>query len=390
MSQIRVARRVLTEIIAAMAFPILLLSLLVAPASAAVLTELDRSRARWCGVGTMPLRPADQSWAQWVARQLRSRSMWRTGLPVLVAATLLSALSLAVAFFGFIGAAALVFSPVFWSFGIAAQVGPFTPKSLTESFLAMPAGVLLGAFTTVLLTGISLLRDLVLHAFSRSQDPDLLAKLEELRSSRASLTTAFEFERRRIERDLHDGAQQELVAVVMRLGMLEAAASASGEERVVELARQAQDQAEHALERLRETVREIHPRELSDLGLVAAVRELAARSPLRVELNSTGDDARLSSPTATAAYFTVSEALTNITKHAGVGSARIDLQCDSSGVRVCVRDDGAGGAEIDAGSGLAGLRERMRSIGGELEIRSPADGRGTEVIASAPGQPTWE
>ncbi|MFD7720025.1 histidine kinase [Streptomyces sp. NPDC059814] len=390
MSQIRAARRVLTEIIAAMAFPILLLSLLVAPASAAVLTELDRSRARWCGVGTMPLRPADQSWAQWVARQLRSRSMWRTDLPVLVAATLLSALSLVVAFFGFIGAAALVFSPVFWSFGIAAQVGPFTPASLTESFLAMPAGVLLGAVTAGLLTGISLLRDLVLRTFSISRNPDLLAKLEELRTSRASLTTAFEFERRRIERDLHDGAQQELVAVVMRLGMLEAAASASGEERIVELARQAQDQAEHALERLRETVREIHPRELSDLGLVAAVRELAARSPLRVELNSTGDDAHLSSPTATAAYFTVSEALTNITKHAGVGSARIDLECNSGGVRVCVRDDGAGGAEIDAGSGLAGLRERMRSIGGELEIRSPADGGGTEVVASAPGQPTWK
>ncbi|MFB8219173.1 sensor histidine kinase [Streptomyces anulatus] len=390
MSRIRVARRVLTEIIAAMAFPILLLSLLVAPASAAVLTELDRSRARWCGVDTMPLRPADQSWKQWVARRMRSRSTWRTGLPVLVAATLLSALSLVVAFFGFIGAAVLVFSPVFWSFGIAAQVGPFTPDSLTESFLAMPAGVLLGAVTTGLLVGISLLRDLVLRIFSRSRDPDLLAKLEELRTSRASLTTAFEFERRRIERDLHDGAQQELVAVVMRLGMLEAAASASGEERIVELARQAQDQAEHALERLRETVREIHPRELSDLGLVAAVRELAARSPLRVELNSTGDDAQLSSPTAAAAYFTVSEALTNITKHAGVDSARIDLRCDSRGVRVCVRDDGAGGADIAAGSGLAGLRERMRSIGGELEIRSPADGRGTEVVASAPGRPAWE
>ncbi|MGW0671138.1 histidine kinase [Streptomyces sp. NPDC002746] len=390
MSQIRVARRVLTEIIAAMAFPILLLSLVVAPVSAAVLTELDRSRARWCGVGTMPLRPADQSWAQWVARRLRSRSMWRTDLPVFVAATLLSALSLVVEFFGFIGSAALVLSPVLWSFGIAAQVGPFTPASLTESFLAIPAGVLLGAVTTGILTGISLLRDLALRIFSRTRDPSLLAKLEELRTSRASLTTAFELERRRIERDLHDGAQQELVAVVMRLGMLEAAASASGEERIVELARQAQDQAEHALERLRETVREIHPRELSDLGLVAAVRELAARSPLRVELHSTGDDAQLSSQTATAAYFTVSEALTNITKHAGVGSARIDLRCNSSGVLVRVRDDGAGGAEINAGSGLAGLRERMRSIGGELEIRSPADGGGTEVVASAPGQPTWE
>ncbi|OKI45904.1 histidine kinase [Streptomyces sp. TSRI0281] len=390
MAQIRIARRVLTECIAAMAFPILLLSILVSPVSAPVVAETDRSRARWCGVETMPLKPSDHSWAQWVALRLRSRSMWRTDLPVFVTAVLLSALSLLVAFFGFIGAAALVFSPVFWLFGIAAQVGPFTPESVRETLLAMPAGIVLGAVTTTVLTGTSFLRDLLLRTLSRSRDPDLLAKLEELRTSRASLTAAFEFERQRIERDLHDGAQQELVAVVMRLGMLEATATtaAADQERIVRLARQAQVHAERALERLRDTVREIHPRELSDLGLIAAVRELAARSPLRVELNSTGDDAQLSSPTATAVYFTVSEALTNISKHAGVGSARIDLRCATTDVHVRVHDDGVGGARIYAGSGLAGLRERMRSVGGNLEILSPPGG-GTLVVASAPSQPPW-
>ncbi|MEU0633105.1 sensor histidine kinase [Streptomyces sp. NPDC005989] len=390
MAQIRIARRVLTECIAAMAFPILLLSILVAPVSAPVVAETDRSRARWCGVETMPLKPSDDSWAQWVAPRLRSRSMWRTDLPVFVTAVLLSALSLLVAFFGFIGAAALVFSPVFWLFGIAAQVGPFTPESVRETLLAMPAGIVLGAVTTTVLTGTSFLRDLLLRTFSRSRDPDLLAKLEELRTSRASLTAAFEFERQRIERDLHDGAQQELVAVVMRLGMLEATATAAAadQERIVRLARQAQAHAERALERLRDTVRNIHPRELTDLGLIAAVRELAARSPLRVELNSTGDDAQLSSPTATAVYFTVSEALTNISKHAGVGSARIDLRCTTTDVHVRVHDDGVGGARIYAGSGLAGLRERMRSVGGNLEILSPPGG-GTLVVASAPSQPPW-
>ncbi|MFF2964103.1 sensor histidine kinase [Streptomyces sp. NPDC057963] len=392
MAQIRIARRVLTECIAAMAFPILLLSILVAPVSAPVVAETDRSRARWCGVETMPLKPSDHSWAQWVAPRLRSRSMWRTDLPVFVTAVLLSALSLLVAFFGFIGAAALVFSPVFWLFGTAAQVGPFTPESVGETLLAMPAGIVLGAVTTTVLTGTSFLRDLLLRAFSRSRDPDLLAKLEELRTSRASLTAAFEFERQRIERDLHDGAQQELVAVVMRLGMLEATATATAaaadQERIVRLARQAQAHAERALERLRDTVRDIHPRELSDLGLIAAVRELAARSPLRVELTSTGDDAQLSSPTATAVYFTVSEALTNISKHAGVGNARIDLRCVTTDVHVRVHDDGVGGARIDTGSGLAGLRERMRSVGGNLEILSPPGG-GTLVVASAPSQPPW-
>ncbi|MFD4656372.1 histidine kinase [Kitasatospora sp. NPDC058444] len=388
MAQIRVARRLLTEFVAAAAFPILLISVLAAPVSVPVVAELDRSRAQWCGVRTMPLRPADRSWPQWVAGRLRARSVWRTDLPVFVTAALLSALSLLVGFFGFIGALALVFSPVFWGFGIAAKVGPFTPAALWETFAAVPAGIALGAVTVGALAGISLLRDLLLRAFSGSRNPDLLAKLEELHASRASLTAAFENERRRIERDLHDGAQQELVALVMRLGILEAAATATDQERIVQLARQAQGQAERALERLRETVRDIHPSELSDLGLVAAVRELVARSPLQVELTSTGTDAWLSSTIATAVYFTVSEALTNIAKHAGVGSARIEMRCTESGVRVRVGDDGAGGARISTGSGLSGLRERMRSVGGNLEIISPPGG-GTEVVASAPAQPPW-
>lgn len=386
MAQIRLVRRVLTELVAAITFPILLLSLLFVPVAAPVVAEVDRSRAHLCGAEALPLRPAAQSWTRWVTLRLRSKSVWRTDLPVFLATLLLSALSLLISFFGFIGAAALVFSPVLWAFGIAAQVGPFTPKSVQQTLLAVPAGIALGAVTVSSLTGVSLLRDLLLRAFSRSRDSDLLAKLEELRSSRASLTAAFEIERQRIERDLHDGAQQELVAVVMRLGMLEA--HDDGDERTVQLARQAQAHAERALERLRETVRDIHPRELSDLGLIAAVRELAARSPLRVELTSNGDDSQLSSPTATAVYFTVSEALTNIAKHAGVGTAQIDMKCAKTGVKVRVRDDGAGGARLDAGSGLAGLRERMRSVGGDLEILSPAGG-GTKVTASAPSQPPW-
>ncbi|WKU48044.1 sensor histidine kinase [Streptomyces sp. VNUA116] len=388
MAQARTARRLLTEFIAAAAFPILLISVLAAPVSVPVVAELDRSRAQWCGVRTMPLRPAGRSWAQWVAGRLRTRSVWRTDLPVFVTATLLSALSLLVGFFGFISALALVFSPVLWGFGIAATVGPFTPASLWEALLAVPAGIALGAVTAGALAGVSLLRDLLLRAFSGSRNPDLQAKLEELRVSRASLTAAFENERRRIERDLHDGAQQELVALVMRLGILETAATATNQERIIQLARQAQGQAERALERLRETVRDIHPSELSDLGLIAAVRELVARSPLRVELTGTGTDALLSSPIAAAVYFTVSEALTNIAKHAGVESAQIEMRCTENGVRVRVHDDGVGGARISTGSGLSGLRERMRSVGGNLEIISPPGG-GTEVVASAPAQPPW-
>jgi signal transduction histidine kinase len=383
MRQVHVVRRLLTELVAAVAFPALLLSVLATPVSAAVVAELDRSRATLCGAPVTALRPPTRTWAQWVGSRVRSRAVWRRDLPVFLGATVLSAVALVVAFFGFVGAVALVFSPVFWLFGVAAQVGPFVPQNVQQTLLATPAGVALFVVTTGLLTGVSLLRDVLLRAVSTDSDPALLAAMDELRASRASLNAAFEEERRRIERDLHDGAQQELVAVVMRLGMLEAVAEAGEDQRVLQLAEQARAHAELALERLRETVRGIHPRELSDLGLDAAVRELAARSPLQIDLAITGDDTHLSPPTAAALYFTISEALTNVAKHSGVDTAQVSLQFSSSGVRVRVHDDGAGGARIDAGAGLSGLRERMRSVGGSLEVHSP-EGGGTTVVAAAP------
>ncbi|WP_242474521.1 sensor histidine kinase [Tomitella cavernea] len=384
MPQINVARRMSTELLAAIALPLLVLGILAVPFSAAAVAEVDRTRARLCGMDATALQPEAQTRPRWLWRRARTRSVWRIDLPVFIGALILSVLSLLMAFFGFIGAVALVFSPAFWFAGIPAQVGPFTPGAWWQSVAAVPVGAALGAVTAGLLVAVSVARNLLLRAVTHRDDPAQRARLEELRASRAALGAAFEVERRRIERDLHDGAQQELVAVVMRLGLLEAAAEGTGDERMTTLARSAREQAERALVRLRETVRDIHPRELSDLGLIAAVRELATRSPLRIELDGKGDDTLLAAPTAAAVYFTVSEAVTNIAKHSGSDLARIDLRFSGGAVRAAVLDEGAGGARIDEGSGLAGLRERMRSVGGDLEVQSPAGG-GTLVVATAPG-----
>ncbi len=221
MSRLRVGRRALTEVLAAIAFPLLLISLLVLPAAAAATAEVDRLRAQTCGGNSLPLKPSTASSRAWVMNRLRTRSVWTTDVPVFLCALVLSGLSLWIAFWGFAGGLVLIFEPVFWSFNIAAQMGPFIPQSLTQAILAVPAGAGLVVVAVALLLGISLLRDALQRAFSREQDPDLIAKVDELRSSRASLTRAFELERQRIERNLHDGAQQELVAVIMRLGLLE-------------------------------------------------------------------------------------------------------------------------------------------------------------------------
>ena len=169
--------------------------------------------------------------------------------------------------------------------------------------------------------------------------------------------------------------------------MLEAAAASTNETALTKQATQAREHAEEALARLRQTVREIHPRELTDLGLTAAVEELAARSPLIIDVEVSGDDSGLSDPAAAAAYFTISEALANIAKHAGTDQAKVELRCDPEGVRLSVSNAGSGGASANkTGSGLAGLKERVSSVGGKLEITSPV-GEGTTVFAAVPSEP---
>ena len=192
-----------------------------------------------------------------------------------------------------------------------------------------------------------------------------------LTRSRARLIDAFEVERRRIERDLHDGAQQRLVALTMTLGLAELERDDPATTHA--LVTQAAAQSRAALAELRDLVRGIHPRVLTDLGLPAAVAELAQGCgvPLTITLDLPG---RLPSAVESAAYFVVAEAVTNIVKHAGATRAWITGAVNGNRLVVEVGDDGTGGADPSQGTGLAGLADRVDALAGTLAVASPVGG----------------
>ncbi|MGW0424192.1 histidine kinase [Streptomyces sp. NPDC003015] len=208
-----------------------------------------------------------------------------------------------------------------------------------------------------------------------SPEARLARRVEELRETRADAIAAHEAELRRIERDLHDGAQANLVALSMRIGLAKRAY-----ERDPDAARKllddAQDQAEQALTGLRQVVRGIHPPILTDRGLVGAVRALAASSGLSVVVDDGGLDAGTRAPAAVeaAAYFVVAESLTNVAKYSGADRAEVRLARTRRGLTVRVRDEGRGGADESAGSGLLGMRRRVAALDGTFEVTSPAGG----------------
>ena len=206
--------------------------------------------------------------------------------------------------------------------------------------------------------------------------PELLA---ELTRSRREIVSAFEIERRRIERDLHDGAQQYMVAASMKLG--EAALDVEPTSPAGELLAQAQDDVDRALKALRNTVHGIHPKVLTDLGLEAAVKDLAARFP-GVQVRCPHPLPPLPQGVTAAGYFFVSEALTNAVKYAPGADVSVLLACDAA-VRITVTDNGPGGATIRDGHGLSGLKERLLAFGGSMTITSPPGGP-TQVSAEMP------
>ncbi|MBD3146650.1 sensor histidine kinase [Microbispora camponoti] len=193
-------------------------------------------------------------------------------------------------------------------------------------------------------------------------------RLAELTRSRSRLVEAFEVERRRIERDLHDGAQQRLVALTMTLGLAKVSppAEAAG------LVARAHQEAKLALAEIRDLIRGIHPRILADRGLPAAVAELADRSPVPVEVDV--DVPRLPEAMESVAYFVVSEGLANVAKHSGAEQARVQGRLDGRPLTVEIRDDGVGGADVTAGTGLAGLADRVSAVEGRLMLSSPPGG----------------
>ncbi len=229
--------------------------------------------------------------------------------------------------------------------------------------------------------GLAAMQAWAVHALLRPHS-DLTRRVAELTSSRSVLVDSFEAERRRIERDLHDGTQQHLVVSTMQLGE----AVYWLDQQQPDAARQAVLAAQHSIEdalaQLRDTIRGIHPQVLTDRGLVAALQELAARQPIPVSVDVLGVPRPLPAGLENAAYHIASEAVTNVVKHAGATRAGITLQFSDRFV-VLVRDDGRGGARPVPGHGLSGLAERAATAGGTFEVSSP-EGGPTLVVASFP------
>jgi signal transduction histidine kinase len=202
-----------------------------------------------------------------------------------------------------------------------------------------------------------------------------------LAASRARVVAAADETRRRIERDLHDGTQQQLVSLMLELRAAEATEPSEAGELRAQLARTARGLG-GVLEELREISRGIHPAILSKGGLEQALRALARRSALPVELDLRAER-RLPEHVEVAAYYVVSEALTNAAKHAQASVVSVELEAHDAIVQLAIRDDGIGGADPEQGSGLVGLSDRIEALGGMLEVTSPT-GNGTTLLIEIP------
>ncbi len=203
----------------------------------------------------------------------------------------------------------------------------------------------------------------------------------ELAASRARIVAAADQSRRRIERDLHDGIQQRLVSLGLELRAVQAGVPADLARLRGELDQLAGELGD-AVEELRELSRGIHPAILSEGGLGPALKALARRSAVPVELDVPGRQ-RLPEPVEVAAYYVVSEALANAAKHAHASAVRVELRTVDRRLRLSVRDDGVGGAEMGTGSGLIGLADRVQALGGTITVDSPA-GQGTCLLVDLP------
>jgi signal transduction histidine kinase len=215
-------------------------------------------------------------------------------------------------------------------------------------------------------------------------DADLRARVEELRASRARLVEASDTERRRLERNLHDGAQARLVGLAMLLGLARRRVDTDPVETGILIDR-ALAELKASLAELRELARGIHPAVLTERGLEPALHAIAARAPVPVTLETDGEQ-RLPANVEVAAYFVVAEALANVAKYAQATAATVAVRRTNGRVTVDITDDGIGGADAAQGSGLRGLGDRVAALDGTLSLDSPP-GRGTRLHVELPCDP---
>jgi len=310
--------------------------------------------------------PREGAWRRLWAR-LRDRATWKD-----------------LGWFGVLataGAAAGLVVVALWALVVLAVTLPLTAStfpagttigdvSLAVALVAAVAGIALAAATVAgtgpLAAGVAALARALLG-------PDPEERVARLEHSRASAVGATEATLRRIERDLHDGAQHRLVAIALDLGRAREKLAHGDPAGAEPLVVQAHDEAKRAMAELRDLVRGIHPSILTDRGLDAAVSALAGRSPVPVAV-SVDLPRRPPAAAETAAYYVVAEALTNVAKHAGAREATVEIARDGDDLVVAVTDDGRGGALRAPGSGLEGIGQRVDALGGRLELQSPSGG----------------
>ncbi len=269
----------------------------------------------------------------------------------------------------------------YWALPDAANVGIYEVDTLPMALLTSAIGIVLVPVCGWLVHLLTLGELAVMRPLLRASREEALAeRVEVLTTTRAGAVDAQAAELRRIERDLHDGAQARLVALALNLGMAEDKFD-SDPEQARELLAEARGEAKTALTELRDLARGIHPPILSDRGLEAAVTALAARSPLAVTIEADVPE-RMQPAVEAAAYFVVAEALANATKHSRALRVLVRLQLVEDRLVVEVADDGVGGADAD-GSGLLGLRRRIEALDGELHVMSPRSS-GTTLHAEVP------
>ncbi|MGI5448124.1 histidine kinase [Streptomyces sp. CA-243310] len=368
---------VLLGVVFLWAWPRSAVPLLLALACGPLLTRLQRSRFRTLADRDVPevARAHPRHTARGLAERLTSGSTWRQyGYHLLAGPA--AALGGAVLVLLWIGGFACA-SVYAWSWMLPTD-DPEFGQGVSSSYDTLTvAGALLllaAPWWAALLARLDLLAGAALLGPSRSGE--LLRRVEDLAESRAGVLDAADLERRRIERDLHDGAQQRLVSLAMNLGIARATLTdLPPEARAV--IDEAHREAKEAIEELNSLVRGLHPAVLEDRGLDAALSGIAARAPLPVEL-AVDVAVRPGSTIEAVAYFVVSESLANVAKHARathcsvrirrVPGRREDL------LRVVVTDDGVGGADPAGGTGLTGLRKRIGSVEGTIMIESPPGG----------------
>jgi signal transduction histidine kinase len=361
----------LAHLIAAMV--VLLLALLALLALASRFTAWQRARFRAIlGEDLVPFvsrHPGRRRW-RWLAREAVAGRTWRQVCYHALGGALTAAAAAAVVGCALLGVALVILADV-------RHKGP-AGRQIVVSAL----GIALVFAAPWLAQGAASLDLVLARALLQPSDAEALARrVESLSASRAGAIDAADAERRRIERNLHDGTQQRLVSLAMNLGMTRAALRDADPE-IRQAVADAHEEAKQALAELRNFIRGLHPAILDELGLDAALSGIAARSPVPVRLKV---DLHERPPAAveTIAYFVVSEALTNVARHAAATRADVVVRQQPDGLFLSVTDDGRGGADPLRGTGLRGLQQRVESVDGTLSIASPAGGP-TWILATLP------